>query len=76
MAITTHRTEPVLNKVLLREQDVVALIPGLTRKQLAQWRYERRGPRYYKVGRTIVYEFDDLEEWFEGLVRGGTGDGD
>ncbi len=60
--------EPVLRKQLLKPEDVVALIPGLTVKLLAQWRYERKGPRYYKVGRIVLYPFDDLEDWFEGLV--------
>ncbi len=68
MATSTTATEPVLRQELLKPEDVVALIPGLTVKLLAQWRYEKKGPRYYKVGRVIVYPFDRLEEWFEGLA--------
>jgi hypothetical protein len=60
---------PVLGSRLLTPADVAVLIPGLTPKLLAQWRYERRGPAYYKVGRIILYPFEDLEEWFEGLIR-------
>ena len=67
--------EPVLNKQLLTPEDVVKLIPGLKPKLLAEWRYKKIGPRYYKVGRIILYPFDDLEEWFEGLAAGGGVDG-
>ncbi|KJL44996.1 hypothetical protein [Microbacterium trichothecenolyticum] len=66
--------EPVLNKDLLTPDRVVALIPGLKLKLLAEWRYKKTGPRYYKVGRIILYPFDDLEVWFEGLERGGDPD--
>ena len=68
MSSTTKPAEPVLRKQLLKPEDVVGLIPGLTVKLLAQWRYERKGPRYYKVGRIVLYPFDDLEDWFEGQV--------
>lgn len=74
MATTAHPAEPVLNKRLLTPNDVVALIPGLKLKLLAEWRYKKTGPRYYKVGRIILYPFDDLEVWFEGLERGGDPD--
>lgn len=65
---------PVLQKELLTPDDVVKLIPGLKPKLLAEWRYKKTGPRFYKVGRIILYPFDDLEQWFEGLVRGGDPD--
>ena len=71
---TVNPGEPVLSKELLTPSDVVALIPGLKLKLLAEWRYKKTGPRYYKVGRIILYPFDDLEEWFEGLEGGGDHD--
>lgn len=60
---------PVLGEKLLTPMDVAALIPGLSPKLLAQWRYERRGPVYYKAGRIVLYPFATLEKWFEGLVQ-------
>lgn len=74
MATAANPIEPVLNKRLLRPEDVVALIPGLKIKLLAEWRYKKQGPPYYKVGRIILYPFDELEAWFEGLVSGGDPD--
>lgn len=37
---------------------------GVTRGTLAQWRYERRGPRHYKPGR-IRYRRSDVLAWLE-----------
>jgi len=71
MKSTADAAEPVLAQELLTPTDVVALIPGLKPKLLAEWRYKKIGPRFYKVGRIILYRFDDLEEWFEGLEHGG-----
>ena len=75
MTTTVKPATPVLTKQLLSPSDVVALIPGLKLKLLAEWRYKKTGPRFYKVGRIILYAFDDLEEWFEGLERGGDSHG-
>lgn len=71
MAAAIKQAEPVLSKQLLTPDDVIALIPGLRLKLLAEWRYRKTGPRFYKVGRIILYPFDDLEVWFEGLEGGG-----
>lgn len=76
MSSTAKPAVPALRKQLLRPDDVVALIPGLTIKLLSQWRYERRGPKYYKVGRLVLYPFDDLEEWFESLAGASEDDDD
>lgn len=76
MVTTVKSAEPVLNTRLLTPNDVVALIPGLRLKLLAEWRYKKTGPRFYKVGRIILYPFDDLEAWFEGLEGGGGSHGD
>lgn len=71
MSTATNPAEPVLSKELLTPNDVAALIPGLKPKLLAEWRYKKTGPRFYKVGRIILYPFDDLEAWFESLEGGG-----
>lgn len=76
MTTTAKPAESVLSKQLLTPGDVVALIPGLKLKLLAEWRYKKTGPRYYKVGRIILYPFEDLEAWFQGLEGGGAHDDD
>jgi len=34
-----------------------------SRVLLAQWRHQRRGPAFYRLGRKIVYRGSDLNEW-------------
>jgi hypothetical protein len=37
---------------------------GLAKKQtLAQWRHEKRGPPYLKVGSRVLYGGKDLIDW-------------
>ena len=34
-----------------------------SREKLAQWRYQRKGPPYYKLGRKILYRGSELNAW-------------
>lgn len=52
-----------LSHQLLSPEQVAALLPGVTKGTLAMWRYEHKGPKYYKLGRKVVYALDELEEW-------------
>lgn len=52
-------------KKLLSPDDLVALLPGVTRNTLAMWRYEGRGPSYYKLGKTVAYLPADVDRWLE-----------
>ena len=52
-----------LSHELLSPDQVAALLPGVTKGTLAMWRYEHKGPKYYKLGRKVVYALDELEEW-------------
>ncbi|WES66031.1 helix-turn-helix domain-containing protein [Microbacter sp. GSS18] len=61
-----------MSQDFLSPDEVVALLPGLKKKTLAQWRYEKKGPPYYKLGRVILYAIDELEEW----IRHSSGEGD
>lgn len=35
------------------------------RGTLNQWRYQSRGPRYYKFGNRVLYLGRDLNEWLD-----------
>ena len=35
------------------------------REKLARWRYEGRGPAYYRLGRKIIYRGSDLNDWVD-----------
>jgi len=47
----------------LSPEDVVKVYPALTNSTgvLANWRCQKVGPRYFKVGRKVVYKTDDIE---------------
>jgi predicted DNA-binding transcriptional regulator AlpA len=36
---------------------------GIPRSTLYAWRYERRGPRSFRLGRRVFYTLGDLESW-------------
>lgn len=37
---------------------------GLKGNTLEIWRCKHKGPRYYKIGSRVLYDIDDLEEFF------------
>ncbi|WP_111718755.1 AlpA family transcriptional regulator [Homoserinimonas sp. OAct 916] len=55
-------------------EQVCELIPGITRGQLAQWRYLGTGPSYRKLGKKIIYVESELVAFIEGTARTGTAD--
>lgn len=50
-------------KTALTPKEVVGFYPALTESEgtLANWRNQKRGPKYYKVSRKIVYRPEDIE---------------
>lgn len=50
-----------LSHELLSPDQVAALLPGVTKGTLAMWRYEHKGPKYYKLGRKVVYALKRLD---------------
>jgi len=63
-----------LSHELLSPDQVAALLPGVTKGTLAMWRYEHKGPKYYKLGRKVVYALDELEEWLAASAASVDGD--
>ena len=49
---------------LLRPEEVSAVL-GATLKTLANWRCERRGPPFLKIGRQVLYSLDSLTLWLD-----------
>lgn len=50
-------------KIGLSPKEVVETYPWLTKAEgtLANWRHQKKGPRYYKVGSKILYKPADIE---------------
>lgn len=38
---------------------------GTTAGTLNTWRYLGKGPKYYKIGRRVVYRRADLDAWLD-----------
>lgn len=57
----------------LSPDQVAEKLPGITRGQLAQWRFAGTGPRYKKVGKKILYAESDLIAWLNAAARTQTG---
>jgi len=49
---------------LLTVQDLAAYL-GVPVTTLYQWRYRGEGPRGFRVGRHIRYQWSDVAEWIE-----------
>ena len=43
----------------------VAVMTGLSRETLAQWRSQRRGPPYLKIGRAVRYDPAEIRAYLE-----------
>jgi excisionase family DNA binding protein len=56
--------EASLNDLLRPEE--VAQLTGLSQETLAQWRSQRRGIPYLKVGRAVRYDLADVQAYLEG----------
>lgn len=52
------------NRLLTAEE--VAGITGLSLETLAQWRSQRRGIPYLKIGRAVRYDPTDVQAYLEG----------
>jgi hypothetical protein len=50
-------------KTALTPKEVIVFYPALTTSEgtLANWRNQKRGPKFYKVSRKIVYRPEDIE---------------
>ena len=49
---------------LLNEKEAAAFF-GASVKTLQAWRFQRKGPHYYKIGGFIRYAMDDLLKFAE-----------
>ena len=52
-------------KRLLTAEEVASLT-GLSEETLAQWRSQRRGIPYLKIGRAVRYDPTDVQAYLEG----------
>jgi len=53
-----------LAEELLLPSELARMI-GKTERTLANWRCARTGPKYVKLGSTVRYRVNDVEDWIE-----------
>ena len=49
----------------VRTKELCQLRSWACEQTLATWRHLCKGPRYYKVGRSVFYDLDEVDAWFE-----------
>ena len=63
-----------MSRKFITAGQVCALVPGLTKSQLAQLRYAGGGPKFFKpTPRLVLYDEADIFEWIEQSARTITG---
>ncbi|MHC4640102.1 MAG: helix-turn-helix domain-containing protein [Planctomycetota bacterium] len=50
---------------LLLSPEEIQNIYGIKVATLAQWRWQRRGPDFFKLGALVKYKATEFEEWLE-----------
>ncbi|MCM3500627.1 hypothetical protein M3667_01880 [Microbacterium sp. P26] len=62
-----------MNQKYITDQQVCDLIPGMTKTNLAQLRFNGKGPKFLKpTPRTVVYREADVIAWLEASERTST----
>ena len=49
----------------VRTKELCQLRSWACEQTLATWRHLCKGPRYFKVGRSVFYDLDEVDAWFE-----------
>ncbi|MDJ1113205.1 helix-turn-helix transcriptional regulator [Microbacterium dauci] len=47
----------------LSPEQLTERLPGVSKRQLQRWRDEGKGPRYAKLGKSVVYREVDVDAW-------------
>lgn len=68
-------TQVALAGRYLTPAELAAQIPTLNTSKLALWRHHGTGPKYRKVGKSVLYVQAEVLEWLESTARHGTGPG-
>jgi hypothetical protein len=45
------------------DENLASKVLGVAVQTLRNWRHQRRGPAYVKMGRSVRYEFNDLVDY-------------
>ncbi|WP_374254176.1 helix-turn-helix transcriptional regulator [Xanthobacter sp.] len=56
------------------DTDAAAAYAGVSKSSMNKWRVTGGGPKYIKLGRRVVYDVIDLDEWLGAHRRRSTSD--
>ena len=62
----------VTNRSIRRRTEPAAKYCGSTKSTFEKYRLTGKGPAYIKLGKTVVYDEDDLDAWLEKNKRQST----
>ena len=57
-----------MDDTYLTSEEVASLM-HVSRRTLARWRQEGKGPAFFKVGRRFLYRKQDISDWTESEVQ-------
>lgn len=63
-----QRGADLRNEMGLMTEDELAALTGLKVETLIMWRGEGKGPDYTKLGRTVFYRRQDVQDWISANV--------
>ena len=75
-----HSTRPTTRSIAAAQHQRIdtiraARFVGVSKRTLEKWRYEGNGPPFLKLGRRVLYNVGDLEEWIRDQRRFSTSEG-
>jgi predicted DNA-binding transcriptional regulator AlpA len=56
-------SKKLITKAINEKQ--TAKVLGVAVQTLRNWRHQRKGPKYIKMGRSVRYQQDDLQEYID-----------
>jgi hypothetical protein len=54
---------------ILTPAELAARYPGMTEKTVADWRYKRTGPPFFRAGKRVYYRLPDVLAWEAGRTE-------
>lgn len=58
-------TKIIDQEPLVRAEKVSEFLGGLPGQTLANWRSAGKGPKFYRVGKHVMYRLSDVTAWLE-----------
>ena len=73
MSVTHPAVSEIARETYLSPSQVCEMVPGMTKGNLAQLRFQGRGPRFIKPSpKVVVYALSAIEAWLSESERSGT----